>query len=239
MNIGNKRIMPKLYIGSSDNINSNQHYFRKNYLVDFLQQQEETNKSLTNTIQLMSKEMLDYRSNHSQAFTVIDSKLSSQEKIANDLVKGVLNSEKNDSEIFSRLENLENLSMKMEEILSNEKLMNEATIEQLAFLEQLTSNVNKKLESFQSVQANLQNQMKQQDDLVIKVNEKLEIQDIFHKTLMERFDKQEIATNKIVKQLDELKVFLGEKIENTLESLLFQYKNTINYMKELFLTKNR
>ncbi|WP_096154474.1 hypothetical protein [Bacillus sp. FJAT-45066] len=239
MDIGNKSIMPKLYIGSTDSIKPNQQYLRKSYLAEFLQKQQETNSALTSSIQMMSAEMLDYKSNHSMAFTEIDSKLTSQERIANDLVKGVQNSEKNDSEIFSRLTHLEKLSMKIEEILSNEKLMNEATIEQLAFLEQLTSNVNKKLENFQTVQENLQEQIKQQDDLVIKVSEKLDIQDIFHQTMMERFDKQEMNTNKIARQLDELKESLVERIETTLESLLFQYKNTVSYIKELFLTKNR
>ena len=239
MDTGNKIIMPKLYIGTTDSIKPNQQYFRRNYLAEFLQKQQETNRAITNSIQSMSAEMLEYRSNHSQAFTVIDSKLSSQAKLANDLVKGVQTSEKNDSEIFSRLEQLEKLSTKIEEILTNEKLMNEATIEQLAFLEQLTTKVNKKLENFQAVQADLQEQLKQQDDLVVKVSEKLDIQDIFHQTMMERFDKQEVTTNKMAKQLDELKVSLMEKMETTLESLLFQYKNTVNYIKELFLTKNR
>ncbi|MGY3714494.1 hypothetical protein ACWE42_03095 [Sutcliffiella cohnii] len=226
---------PKLYVDSIKQ--HQQEQYRMNYLQQLLNEQKEMNGNFLKNVQSMTTDLQNHKVEQFKSLNELTAKLSEQEYTTNEIVKEVKRNDINHNEIMNRLQHLESLSTKIEKMIDDEQLLNEASVEQLAFLEQLTQKLVKRIDEYHSTQQSLHNHIENQDELLEKMNDKLEIQEMFHKSIIERFDKQEVTNRKILNQLDGIKTSIVEKIETVLDSLMFQYKHTIQYIKEIVVTK--
>ncbi|TYS62575.1 hypothetical protein FZC76_20275 [Sutcliffiella horikoshii] len=129
---------------------------------------------------------------------------------------------------------------KLEVSLEEEKLLSQATLDQLAFQEDLTRCIHTKLEKYEELYEDIQLKLHDQEHFYQEINNKLLVQEMFHKSLMERMDSQDIASQKIADQLNTLRQTLVDKLENAITSIDSKYKQTLHYLSgSMFGLKER
>ncbi|WP_226681527.1 transcriptional regulator [Sutcliffiella horikoshii] len=241
---------PKLF-HHTKSVMSNQQEFRRNYLEDILKQQEETNLTVSRTVNKINDNLQQSISIQDKNHQLLLDKLYSQEKVqktlsemittqdsnVRQLYDKVLVHEKNHEELQENIASNEESSKKVEQrldklevSLEEEKLLSQATIDQLAFQEDLTRGIHTKLEKYEELYADLQSTLHDQEHFYQEINNKLQVQEMFHKSVMERMDSQDIASQKIADQLNTLRQTLVDKLENAISSIDSKYKQTLHYL---------
>ncbi|WP_078380395.1 hypothetical protein [Sutcliffiella halmapala] len=230
---------PKIYLDPSTMTTTNQTMLKKNYLAEFLTIQEQTNHALSDSVTSINDKLEDASSEQHTQYLHLLSKLQDQEMINEQFRGEVQLNELNNKEVIHRLNNLETISEEVSRILEEEKLMSQATIDQLSFQEDLTRKIHNKLEDYEKLYLDIQNKMKEQETFYQQINDKLEVQDMFHKTVMERMDKQDVNSQQMAKQLDSLRSMMIEKLESAIQSIETKYKQTLHYFSTIFSSKER
>ncbi|WP_404441859.1 hypothetical protein LG307_11220 [Sutcliffiella horikoshii] len=279
---------PKLFHHTTS-ISSNQQEFRKNYLEDIINRQEETNLTVSNTVneindhlqqsismqidnhqlllnkfntqeeahqelseliatqdndvrQVYDKVLLQAKSHEDLAEKVNDHDknyeqllelLRVQSLVSEELQGNILTNEESSKKVEQRLDNLELL-------VEEEKLLSQATIDQLAFQEDLTRGIHLKLEKYEELYGDIQAKLHDQEHFYQEINKKLQVQEMFHQSVMERLDSQDIASQKIADQLNILRQTLVDKLETAITSIDSKYKQTLHYLSgSMFGLKER
>ncbi|WP_404346410.1 hypothetical protein LG311_11165 [Sutcliffiella horikoshii] len=269
---------PKLY-HHTKSITSNQQEYRKNYLTDILKQQEETNLTVSRTVNKINENLQHSMSTQDKNHQLLLGKLYSQEKSQQDLSEMIATQDLNVRQVYDKVlvheKNHEDLTLKLndqdknyaqllellkvqsllsEELQENitsheesskkveqrldklevsleeEKLLSQATIDQLAYQENLTRGIHTKLEKYEELYEDIQSKLHDQEHFYQEINNKLQLQEMFHKSVMERMDSQDIATQKIADQLNSLRQTLVDKLETAISSIDSKYKQTLHYL---------
>ncbi|MGD7052300.1 hypothetical protein [Sutcliffiella horikoshii] len=269
---------PKLY-NQTKSIASNQQEYRKNYLTDILKQQEETNLTVSRTVNKINENLQHSMSTQDKNHQLLLDKLYSQEKNQQDLSEMIATQDLNVRQVFDKVlvheKNHEDLTLKLndqdknyaqllellkvqsllsEELQENiasheesskkvdqrldklevsleeEKLLSQATIDQLAFQENLTRGIHTKLEKYEELYEDIQSKLHDQEHFYQEINNKLQVQEMFHKSVLERMNSQDIASQKIAEQLNALRQTLVDKLEIAISSIDSKYKQTLHYL---------
>lgn len=149
--------------------------------------------------------------------------LKVQSLLSEELQENIASNEESSKKVQQRLD-------KLEVSLEEEKLLSQATIDQLAFQEDLTRGIHTKLEKYEELYEDIQLTLHDQEHFYQEINNKLQAQEMFHKSVMERMDSQDIASQKIADQLNTLRQTLVDKLENAISSIDSKYKQTLHYL---------
>jgi len=209
-------------------------------LLDKLYSQEEAQKDLSEMIatqDLNVQQVYDKVLEHEKNQEDLTLKLNDQDKnyvqllellkvqslISDELQENIASHEESSKKVEQRLN-------KLEISLEEEKLLSQATIDQLAFQEDLTKGIHTKLEKYEELYEDIQSKLQDQEHFYQEINNKLQVQEMFHKSVMERMDSQDIASQKIADQLNSLRQTLVEKLETAILSIDSKYKQTLHYL---------
>ncbi|NLP49326.1 hypothetical protein [Bacillus sp. RO1] len=228
--------IPKLF-DQTKSITSNQQEFRKNYLADILKQQEETNLTVSRSVNKINHTLQQSISTQDSNHQLLLDKLYSQEKVQKELSVMILTQSILSEELKGNIASNEESSKKVEQrldklelLVEEEKLLSQATIDQLAFQENLTRGIHSKLEKYEEMYEDIQSKLHDQEHFYQEINNKLQLQEIFHQSVMERLDSQDIASQKIADQLKMLRHTLVDKLETAITSIDSKYRQTLHYL---------
>ncbi|KPB06468.1 hypothetical protein [Bacillus sp. CHD6a] len=149
--------------------------------------------------------------------------LKVQSLLSEELQENIASNEESSKKVEQRLD-------KLEVLVEEEKLLSQATIDQLALQENLTRGIHTKLEKYEELYEDIQLKLHDQEHFYQEINNKLQVQEMFHKSVMERMDSQDIASQKIADQLNTLRQTLVDKLENAITSIDSKYKQTLHYL---------
>jgi hypothetical protein len=230
---------PKIYLEASAMDTTNQTVLRKNYLAEFLSLQAQTNQAFSKSVVSMNEKLEETSSEQHDHYLHLLSKLQEQESMNEHLKTGVQLNDLNNKDVIQRLSNLESINEQVGKVLEEEKMLSQATIDQLSFQEDLTRKIHTKLEDYEKLYLDIQIKMNEQESFYQQINDKLVIQDMFHQTIIERMDKQDVNSQKMVKQIDSIGDALVDKIESAIQSIETKYKQTLHYLGSFFHPKER
>ncbi|CAG9621665.1 hypothetical protein [Sutcliffiella rhizosphaerae] len=230
---------------------SNQQEFRKNFLKTILEEQKEINRAITSSFEKIHDNFEVNKQVQENYYIDLLKKLQTQDSKSDELKENIIINEKANMELGLKIEKLkvyineqihlelkERLS-KLERLFEEEKLINQATIDQLAHQEDLTRTIISRLEKSESLYEDIHATLSQQESLHKQINEKLDVQEMFHKTVMQRLDTQDKMSQKLTEQLEILKKTILERLEATISSIEWRYKQTLQYFGGIFGLKDR
>ncbi|WP_417900272.1 hypothetical protein ABN702_08490 [Bacillus haimaensis] len=229
---------PKLYVDSTIN-DSNQSYLRKNYLLELLNMQAQTNDTLSNSVSSVHEKLEETKSNQLQQFESILTKMNVQQEVSDHLKNEIHLNDLNNKEVMERLKTLETMNGEVSRTLEEERLMSQATIDQLCFQEDLTRKIHNKLEDYEVLYIDIQKKMKEQEAFYEQINQQLQIQDMFHQTVIQRMDQQDANTKQIENKMDSLRDALMGKIEAAIVYFETKYKQSLFFLGNLLTTKEK
>lgn len=216
---------------------SNQVSFRLNYLQHLLKQQafinehlSDQNKNLENRLSASYNEMNhhvhDFSTKQNRHYEDVLQHVHAQDEL---LAKLFLLTEKqvqSNAIILERLASLERSNHSIMKVMKDGSSTQNEMLNQLNYQEASTQALNRKMDVLESFSESLTEKMNDQEVLIGEMENKMEVQEIFHSTVMERLDKQEALTDKILRQLDNLKgaifersAYLSEKFEASIKVL--------------------
>lgn len=213
---------------------SNQENYRLNFLNEFMAQQLKQNENLNQSLVEVSESV---RYTHSAQKEKIEQVLHDQQLQRNqtDLFKEKVESQGKTSEkILSSICDLKDYQMQLNECMENEKLINQAILDQLNFQDNQLRQTNDQLVYYATLAGELSEQLIVQGQLLKEMEEKLQLQDIYHQTVMNKLDSQEALNEKIIRQLDQLKLIIHERINSTIEKIESSFQSTSNYIANIF-----
>lgn len=229
---------PKLYVNYIMN-ESNQSVLRKNYLMELLSLQAQTNDTLSHSVSFVQDKLEETNSNQLHQFENILSKMVSQQEVSEHLKKEIHLNDRNNKEVLDRLKSLEAMSGEVNRTLEEEKLMSQATIDQLSYQEDLTRKIHNQLNDYEMLYKDIQQKMKDQESLYEQINRQLAIQDMFHQTVLQRMDQQDANTQQIENKMDSIKEAMMEKIDAAIHYFETKYKQTLYYLGNVFNPKEK
>lgn len=172
---------------------------------------------------------IDVQDNNQQ---IIHEQLMIQKRKSDDFLESLLSTETSTMEIEQRLD-------KLEILVEEEKLLSQATIDQLAFQEDMTRGIHTKLEKYEDLYEDIQSRIAEQEHFYHEINDKLQIQEMFHQSIMNRLDSQDETSQKLVNQLDMVRQTLVERLEAAILSIDSKYKQTLQYLSGMVGLKER
>lgn len=178
--------------------------------------------------QQLEEKINEQNTNHMR----LNDRLMIQVAKSDELLECLLSTETSTMQIEQRLD-------KMEVLVEEEKQLSQATIDQLAFQEDLTRGIHTKLEKYEELYEDIQSRISKQEHIFHDINDKLQIQDMFHQSIMERLDSQDAVSQKMAVQLDTLRQTLVEKLEAAILSIDSKYKQTLHYLAGMVGLKER
>lgn len=158
--------------------------------------------------------------------------LKVQTSISDELHESIRSTETSNMQIDKRLDSLELL-------VEEEMHLSQATLDQLAFQEDLTRGIHNKLEKYEELYEDIQTRLSEQEHIYLEINEKFQIQEMFHKSVMDRLDSQDAVSQKMSVQMEMLKQTLVEKLEAAILSIDSKYKQTLQYLAGMIGLKER
>lgn len=224
---------PKLFVGNFTN-GSNQSVLRKNYLMELLNQQAQTNYKLSHSVTFVEDKLEETNSTQLQQFENILSKMVVQQEVSEYLKKEIQLNGSTNKEVMERLKSLELMSSEVRRTLEEERLMSQATIDQLSYQEDLTRKIHNQLNDYEILYRDIREKMKEQESLYEQINRQLEIQDMFHQTVVQRMDQQDLNTKQIENKMDSLRETLLEKMDAAINYFEAKYKQSLYYFGNLF-----
>ncbi|QFT89165.1 hypothetical protein FIU87_10950 [Bacillus sp. THAF10] len=238
---------PRIFMNTHA-ISSNQQEYRKNYLSAILEEQSEINKTVSSSVDEMKENFNENFDTQEKHFVQLLEIIQLQETKSDEIKENILS---NEAIVEQKIESLhvlinEQISLelqsrldKLETIFAEEKLLSQATIDQLACQENLTRSISSRLENYEELYKDIRAKISDQELLFKRINEKLEIQEMFHQSVMERLAHQDEVAQNMTKQLEILKKNLMEKVESAITSIDTKYKQTLHYFSGIFGLQER
>lgn len=229
---------PKLYVDHILN-GSNQSVLRKNYLMELLNMHAQTNDTLSHSVTYVQEKLEETNAHQLHQFDNILTKMGIQQDASDLLKKEIHSNDRNNKEVMDRLKALETMSGEVSRTLEEERLMSQATIDQLSYQEDLTRKIHDQLNEYELLYKNIQQKMKDQESLYEQINRQLEIQDMFHQTVIQRMDQQDANTKQIEYKMDTLRETMLEKMDAAIHYFETKYKQTLYYLGNMFNSKEK
>jgi hypothetical protein len=214
----NKNVHPYVYKSKTTTRNmSNQTVYRSNYLNDFIKEQGNLNNRLFDSFEEVRTILKNSNSEQRSKLETLLKRLGEQETLTNQFIDYVKKQELPVQNIIERLDKLDSKSEELAKKLEMDGLIDQAIMDQLSFQSQSTDKFSRKLEVYETTYQDLIVQQRNQTDLYEDIDNKLKVQEAFHETIMNELSHQKEITQKLYKQLDNLKGFIVEKVAPFIE----------------------
>lgn len=198
----------------------NQAYSRRDFLSELIQEQEKANAALSKSFtELNSRNMLQEKS-HLQQWNQVVQQL-------NDLRKNNLDFE---SQMVQFLQALNEKNVHFQKVLEDEALLKESMLEKVNALSISLQEIAQRLEiqeqSNQQITQQMDEQLELQKDTAAKQEE-------FQGDVLQRLDNQEALTEKMLRQLNNIRSIIFERTNFLATKIEDGYKLTSSYVYKL------
>ncbi|MBY0120409.1 hypothetical protein [Bacillus sp. S/N-304-OC-R1] len=243
----NDQIVPNLFNKQPQKAsNSNQEYYRLNFLQEILEQQKLVNSQLSEAYGDIDVQVSESFKDFSQTLKRTSTKqnkdllkllnrLDQQEQVIFQFLEVIKQQENGNEMILDRLDELERRNNLILENFEKESLMNQALLDQVSFQHATTEALTGKLEKFESFSQDLSEQLDKQEDVYEELSKKLEVQEIFHTTVMERLNEQEAVVQKMTRQLENLRSTLYERVSHLSEKIETGFMHVLKPVQSFFI----
>ncbi|WP_299088556.1 hypothetical protein [uncultured Metabacillus sp.] len=215
------------------NISSNQATFRKNYLQEFIIQQNQINSSLKQTSDNINCLVNEAKNEQQQQFHHVLTKLEHQEQHTAPLVENILKQDEAYKALIKRFEAIDEFNQELMKRQDNEGVVNQAIVDQLTIQDTAIKQLAKKIELFGGLHDHFSDQLTEQKIINEDILKTLELQESFHLTILERLDHQEAINQKVSRDLDSLKATLFERINYVVEKIEENYQQITGFVTQL------
>lgn len=229
-----KQFHSKVFTPDNPMPKSNQQSFRLNYISEFVSQQLQQNDKISHSMNEIISTVNQNHQIHDQKMELILKENQNQKNQSDVYLEKVVHQEKITEEIHSSLKDLIEQNYQLSENISNEKLMNQAILDQLSFQDQQLRNTNHQLESYVNLAQNLSEQLLQQEMILKEIDQKVQVHDVYHSTVMDRLDKQDAFNEKVLRQLEHLKTVIYERVSHVIDKIESSYQSTTDYFNGVF-----
>ncbi|KKI90209.1 hypothetical protein WQ54_19665 [Bacillus sp. SA1-12] len=229
-----KEAEPFIYKNPSKiDISSNQASFRKNYLQEFIIQQNQINSTLKHASDKVNCLVNETKIEQQQQFNHVLTKLEDQEKHTAPLVENIMKQDEAFKALIMRFEAIDEFNKELMKRQDNEGVVNQAIIDQLTIQDTAIKQLAKKIELFGGLHDHFSDQLAEQNNINEHILKTLELQESFHKTILERLDHQEAINQKVSRDLDSLKATLFERISYVVEKIEENYQQITGFVTQL------
>ena len=216
----NKKQQPDVYKNTQTINEPNQAYSRRDFLSELIQEQEKANAALSKSFtELNSRNMLQEKS-HLQQWNQVVQQL-------NDLRKNNLDFE---SQMVQFLQALNEKNVHFQKVLEDEALLKESMLEKVNALSISLQEIAQRLEiqeqSNQQITQQMDEQLELQKDTAAKQEE-------FQGDVLQRLDNQEALTEKMLRQLNNIRSIIFERTNFLATKIEDGYKLTSSYVYKL------
>lgn len=234
----NNESKPSLYKQQSEIVvMSNQKFYRKNSLEEFLNNQEKVNQSLEMSTNKVNNILNETKYEQLQQFNHLVTQLEEQEKRTTPLIENLDTQQEVYDMFLLRLNKLENLNHDLIQKHDDKELIHQAMIDQLTIQDNTIQKMSKNIDNYTEIQQDLNSQIINQHKTNEEILMALELQEAFHKTILEKLDQQDALNQKTARELDTLKSTLFERVNDIVEKIEDNYKQIVSYIGKLFNNK--
>lgn len=217
----NKNEHPDVY-KNIENIHApNQRFIRHNYLTELINEQQETNMTLANSIAELKPRYEQLEEMQTIQWNHVKDQIS-------DLIVSNRQREKMENIMIQRLDTID----------ENENLLKNSIIDQMNSLNESYQKMLSRLETNESAYEQLSLLLNKQLELQKEVADTLLKQEEFQTGVLNRLDTQEALTEKISRQLSNIRSILFERTNYIASKLEDGYKKTSAYVYKLMTTSS-
>lgn len=229
-----KETDPSLYKKPSTiQASSNQESFRKNYLQEFISQQQEMNNTIKNATHNVNILVNEAKYEQQKQYQYVLKELEQQEARTTPLIQNANKQDEAYKLLLQRLDKIESFNQEILKKYENEGIINQAIVDQLTIQDSAIQKLSKNIEQYDGQNKSLSEQIEDQNKMYEEIMTTLELQEAFHKTILDRFDNQEALNQKMSRDIDSLRSALYERISYVIEKIDSNYKQITSYVSKL------
>ena len=222
---------------------SNQQVFRKNYLQEFINNQQDMNGELKKASTNLNSLLHETKHEQQQHYHQLAKQLVDQEKRTIPLIENINKQEEAYQLFIQKFAAIDSFNQDVLKKYEEEGLINQAIIDQLTLQDTAMNQLAKKIDQFREQHSNVNEQLVSQKEINDQILTTIEIQETFHKTILERLDQQEAINLNTSRELDSLKATIFERISFVVEKIEENYRQITGYFYQFFnrttSTKNK
>ena len=214
---------PEVFENKVEVEETNQGFFKTDYLSELVKEQKEANDSLQHSV-LDLKNLLEQQ----KGMQVNERKKISHQ--LNALKERNLQHEKFESHV---METLDDKNKQLQVILKNEDLFKQEVIDQINIVSQSNQEIVQQLEKYESVNEQLVLKLNEQFDLQKQLSDQISKQEDSQSEMLSRLNNQEALMEKILRQIDHFRATLFERTHFLAEKVENGYNLTSSYITKL------
>lgn len=213
---------------------SNQEVFRRNYLQEFIQNQQNMNGELKNASTNLNTLLHETKHEQQQHYHQLTKQLVDQEKRTIPLLENINKQEEAYEMFLKKFAAIDSFNQEIIKKYEEEGLVNQAIIDQLTLQDTAINQLAQRIDQFREQHSNVSEQLVSQKEINDQILSTIEIQESFHKTILERLDHQEAINLKTSRELDSLKATIFERISYVVEKIEENYRQITGYFAQFF-----
>jgi len=226
---------PLLYKHSANvKATSNQDSYRRNYLHEFIQSQQNINSQLKNASTQVNTLVHETKVEQKHHFDQLSRKLENQEERTTPLLDNIQKQEEAYKVLLERFEAIEMFNQELLKKHEDEGLLNQAIVDQLTIQDTAVQNLSIKLEKFGENHDDLNDKLAEQNEINEQILKTVEIQEAFHKTILQKLEQQEAINLKTSRDVDSLKATLFERISYVIDKIEENYRHVTGFINQFF-----
>ncbi|WP_226527387.1 hypothetical protein [Metabacillus niabensis] len=213
---------------------SNQPTFRKNYLQEFIKNQQTMNGELKNASNSLDSLLHQTKHEQQKHFHQLTKQLVDQENRTIPLLENINKQEEANELFFRKFTAIDSFNKDILKKYEEEGLINQAIIDQLTLQDTAMNQLANKIDQFKEQHSNVNKQLVSQKEINDQILKTIEIQETFHKTILDRIDQQEAINLKTSRELDSLRSTIFERISFVVEKIEENYRQITGYFAQFF-----
>ncbi|MEC2077732.1 hypothetical protein [Metabacillus fastidiosus] len=216
----------------------NQRYFRLNYMKEFVKEQQAMNKDLTDAANEVNDLIHKTRDEQVEHFYDLYKHLEEQKAVTSPLLSDMETQKLTSEQMINQLHDLEKQNEELLKKLEAENQISQVIVDQLTIQDKSFTDFSRRIKESEEIQQSLTEQLDQQIHLNEQMKEKLSLQETFHESVIERINNQEAQTEKVTRDLENLKAIVFERISHVVEKIEENYKLSKDFIVHLFSKQN-
>ncbi|HLR67626.1 hypothetical protein [Virgibacillus alimentarius] len=210
----------------------NQGYFKINYFSELLKRQEEVNASLLRSLR-------DVKLNNNQQEFIQDKRWKEMNQQLEKVNKSNAEQKEFKDHTLQWQKRLDNQVNTLGEVLEDNEMKAQEMIEEMRDMQHVNKDMLNKLDQQELTNQHLISQVNEFQDVKKQVDERALQQDLIQEDMLERLENQEAGTEKIIRQLDNLRSILYERTNDLTEQIENGYELTATYFYKLLTGSNQ
>lgn len=213
---------PKVFKNEESIREPNQSYFKRDYLSEWVQKQDEMSHKLLQAINGL-------QANYQQQVRTQKNRWEEADNRLQKLNDRYFRQEKLTGDALASQNRLENSVTKLHDKLEKEDELNQKTLDKIDTLQASNQTVTDKLAAQEAIQQQLIMQMDDTHNLQKQMSEQTARQEARQADMSERLENQEAMMKKVIRQLDNLRSIIYERTHHVVETIENSYDLTSTF----------